>query len=58
LHTPLTRASPAATLPEVSPNELAVGGGEGVVNVRPLAPGRCGFFDDFHRKTRGVLAVQ
>lgn len=33
-------------------------GTEGVVNVRPLAPGRYEFFDDFHPETRGVLTVQ
>ena len=31
---------------------------EGVVNIRPLAPGRYEFFDDFHQETRGVLVVQ
>jgi hypothetical protein len=33
-------------------------GGEGVVNVRPLAPGQYEFFDDFHQETRGTLVVQ
>jgi hypothetical protein len=33
-------------------------GSEGVVNVRPLAPGRYEFFDDFHQETRGTLVVQ
>jgi uncharacterized protein (DUF58 family) len=33
-------------------------GSEGVVNVRPLAPGRYEFFDDFHQQTRGTLVVQ
>jgi len=33
-------------------------GGEGVVNVRPLSPGRYEFFDDFHQQTRGTLVVQ
>lgn len=32
--------------------------GEGVVNVRALAPGRYEFFDDFHQQTRGFLVVQ
>jgi hypothetical protein len=33
--------------------------GEGVVNLRPLAPGRYEFFDDFHKDTtRGALIVQ
>ena len=33
-------------------------GAEGVVHVRPLAPGRYEFFDDFHQETRGILVVQ
>src|ERR1700722_4960999 len=33
-------------------------GGEGAVHVRPLAPGRYEFFDDFHQETRGTLVVQ
>lgn len=33
-------------------------GTEGVVNIRPLAPGRYEFFDDFHQETRGTLVVQ
>lgn len=33
-------------------------GGEGVVNVRALAPGRYEFFDDFHQQTRGFLVVE
>ena len=33
-------------------------GSEGVVNIRPLAPGRYEFFDDFHQETRGTLVVQ
>ncbi len=33
-------------------------GSEGVVNVRPLSPGRYEFFDDFHQDTRGILVVQ
>jgi hypothetical protein len=31
---------------------------EGVINVRALAPGRYGFFDDFHQSTRGTLIVE
>jgi hypothetical protein len=27
------------------------------VRIRPLEPGRYGFFDDFHRATQGVLVV-
>jgi len=30
-------------------------GAVGTVNVRPLAPGRYEFFDDFHPNTRGAL---
>ena len=33
-------------------------GSEGIINVRPLAPGRYEFFDDFHQETRGTLVVQ
>jgi Cupredoxin-like domain len=38
--------------------KVIAGGGEGVVNVRALAPGRYEFFDDFHQETRGVLTVE
>jgi hypothetical protein len=31
---------------------------EGVINIRPLAPGRYEFIDDFHQETRGTLIVQ
>ena len=33
-------------------------GGEGVINIRPLAPGRYEFIDDFHQEARGTLIVQ
>ncbi len=33
-------------------------GGEAVVHVRPLEPGRYNFFDDFHRQTQGYLTVK
>ena len=33
-------------------------GASGTVNIRPLAPGRYEFFDDFHQQTRGTLVVQ
>lgn len=33
-------------------------GAVGTVNVRPLAPGRYEFFDDFHPETRGALTIQ
>ena len=31
--------------------------GHGVINLRPLQPGRYNFFDDFHPETRGTLVV-
>jgi hypothetical protein len=30
---------------------------QGVVNLRPLQPGRYNFFDDFHQETQGTLIV-
>lgn len=33
-------------------------GAQGAVRIRPLAPGRYEFFDDFHQQTRGTLVVQ
>lgn len=38
--------------------KVIAAGGEGVVNIRALAPGRYEFFDDFHQETRGVLVVE
>jgi plastocyanin len=32
-------------------------GGEAIVHVRPLEPGRYNFFDDFHHQTQGFLVV-
>ncbi len=32
-------------------------GGEAIVHVRPLEPGRYNFFDDFHHATQGFLVV-
>jgi hypothetical protein len=32
-------------------------GGQAIVHVRPLAPGRYSFFDDFHHQTQGFLVV-
>jgi len=32
-------------------------GGQAVVHVRPLEPGRYNFFDDFHRQSQGFLIV-
>jgi hypothetical protein len=31
--------------------------GEGVINLRPLQPGRYNFFDDFNPQTKGTLVV-
>ena len=33
-------------------------GAVGTVNIRPLAPGRYEFLDDFHPETRGTLVIQ
>jgi hypothetical protein len=38
--------------------KVVTGRGEVIINVRPLAPGRYSFFDDFHQQTTGVLVVQ
>jgi plastocyanin len=39
--------------------KMVVGGGEITLQVRPLAPGRYRFFDDFHpNATEGVLIVE
>ena len=38
--------------------KVVAAGTQGVVNVRPLAPGRYEFFDDFHQETRGTLVIQ
>lgn len=32
-------------------------GGQATLHVRPLEPGRYGFFDDFHHQTQGFLVV-
>jgi len=37
--------------------KIVPAGGEIVVHVRPLQPGRYNFFDDFHRDTQGFLVV-
>ena len=38
--------------------KVVAAGSEGVVNVRPLKPGRYEFYDDFNEKARGALMVQ
>ena len=38
--------------------KVVTGNGEGVIRIRPLAPGRYEFFDDFHPETRGALVTK
>ena len=38
--------------------KVVTGNGEGVIRIRPLAPGSYGFFDDFNPQTKGVLVVR
>jgi hypothetical protein len=38
--------------------KVVTANGEGIIRIRPLAPGRYNFFDDFHQETTGVLVVQ
>ena len=39
--------------------KVIAGNSEGIINLRPLKPGRYQFFDDFHKETtRGTLVVQ
>lgn len=38
--------------------KVIIGGGQGIVRLRPLSPGRYSFFDDFHQKTNGVLIIR
>jgi hypothetical protein len=38
--------------------KVVAAGSEGVINVRPLKPGRYEFYDDFNEKARGALTVQ
>jgi heme/copper-type cytochrome/quinol oxidase subunit 2 len=33
-------------------------GGTVVINVKPLVPGKYGFFDDFHQDNQGVLVAK
>lgn len=37
--------------------KIVPAGGQGVVYVRPLQPGRYNFYDDFHHATQGYLVV-
>lgn len=38
--------------------KVVTGNGEGVIRIRPLAPGSYSFFDDFNPQTKGVLVVR
>ena len=38
--------------------KVVPGNSEGIVRLRPLAPGRYNFFDDFHQQTNGTLVVR
>ena len=38
--------------------KVVVGNSEGTIRLRPLAPGRYNFFDDFRPETKGVLVAQ
>src|SRR5512141_692691 len=38
--------------------KVVTGNGEGIIRLRPLAPGRYNFFDDFNREANGVLVVR
>jgi hypothetical protein len=37
---------------------VIAGNSEGVIQIRPLAPGRYDFFDDFNQEAEGVLLVR
>lgn len=38
--------------------KVVTGNGEGIIRLRPLAPGRYNFFDDFNQQANGVLVVK
>jgi hypothetical protein len=38
--------------------KVIAGNSEGVINLRPLTPGRYNFFDDFNQQNTGVLVVR
>src|SRR5262244_2555879 len=38
--------------------KIVTGNGEGVIRIRPLAPSRYEFFDDFHPESRGALVTK
>ncbi len=37
---------------------VIAGNSEGVIQIRPLAPGRYDFFDDFNQQAEGTLVVR
>ena len=38
--------------------KVVTGNGEGIIRLRPLAPGRYNYFDDFNQQANGVLVVR
>jgi hypothetical protein len=38
--------------------KVVTGNSEGIIRLRPLAPGRYNFFDDFNQQANGVLVVK
>jgi Cupredoxin-like domain len=38
--------------------KVVAGNGEGIIQLRPLSPGRYDFYDDFNQETNGVLVVR
>jgi Cupredoxin-like domain len=38
--------------------KVVTGNDEGIIRLRPLAPGSYNFFDDFHQETNGKLIVR
>jgi hypothetical protein len=38
--------------------KVVAGNSEGIIRLRPLAPGRYNFFDDFNQEANGVLVVK
>jgi len=38
--------------------KVVTGNSEGIIRLRPLAPGRYNFFDDFNPQANGVLVVK
>jgi hypothetical protein len=38
--------------------KVVTGNGTGIIRLRPLAPGRYKFFDDFNQSANGVLVVR